>query len=1733
MASGDTIAKLFVELGFKGQGLKTGAREAERAMSRMGNTVGNVSNMMNRLTVRAFQAGAAAMAAFGVSAAVTGAKFERAMTMVGVLSGETGDNLQRMTDQARELGRTTAFTATEAAEGMQALARAGLSTNQVIQASAPAMHYAGANATSMTNATGQLAATMSQFSMHAYESTRIVDVFTAAINNSLLDTTSLTEAMKYAGTTGHAFGMSLEETTAAVAMFRNLGLEGSQAGTNFRMSMISAARATDRKRQVLEQYKLTMRDINPELHTFEEIMRTIAGVSMSTGDAITVFGARAGANVKILSEEIANNSEDWVQLNDAIANSAGVTEDNYTTMMDTVVGEWDILKSVFQDLQISLFDSFGEGLSDLLQALQELVVFTTQMMTETSGALAGDWGDSMSSMAASIRENKTTIAIQIIEMINFFAELGAKLMWLASKARILIPLFASVFVASKVWAFISAIHVLTTAMIAATGAATGFTVAVNTATAGIPMLIAVGVAATATFFGLSTQMGVMSDGADELAEANRRLAAAIQAVQQIGENYARLNRANTQQALHDMETVLFARGELDTAIESEITRIRELDDAQREQGLTAGQLITVSMDGRDVIVSTALAYRLAQQEGGSYASEMQAGLDGMTARYADGREQIRTWIDETENLAEHGHDIAQRIIQNNSASVEDAAYSVEEFYDLFYYNTETTLKSVTEMWEAMHAERRDQSNQSMLHLGQQWMTMNQMLLDRHRVQVGQSAATEAGFLETVTATRLQMLRERAEEERALQTSADTEAQRRAEELSRKREQAEKARLALFRRLVLREMEMSGRETDYFAQELENRLADTRQMFDDELALYRAHSSRYREIAAQRDAALGMIRNNAYLEESNTLDEIMQTRVDAIESLTDTEAEALEKRHQEEMRQAAVHVANMAESTTKEGDARKFHLEIIYGQLEFLEALHRAEVNGIRRKREEEWQDEQRQIQYDALRQHLPEWMRMMGEHMDEQVAMEGRTQREISELHRTHNAERRALARRLSTEVDQLLNQDASRERRLLLERREWIRRLLPEQMEERAAIEAYYARQLRDARREDFQDMVQQYGFFVALMIRRSKNLSEELQDHAKYTSQRFKVYWEEIGAGPLFDRIRDKFVEMGEDAGEAIAGTGAAQKITGAWTKITDTVGGAFESVWDGRIMGEIRHFGSKAKKPMQYAAREIWKQFSAFGKGAIDGILIGFGAIGKGVKVVIAGLKGAMSVAQAVGRGFGVMMSGLEKISGFAFSLTDAAAEVAGLMEQRQQADADLAAGKMTSAEYMDATEGLPATIEEAASTFVTDLISGSITAVETLVTTAPIMLQELARQAPELLKTIAGQLPILIDGIVSNLKPVFDAITKYVPEIAMVLIGKLPEVATAIVSMLPSLLSSLLALLPSFIEAAVQAMVAVIEIIPELVARFVAEIPYILEAVVQGLGTLISALLQAIPVILGSIIEGLPSIIAVLVQEILGLVILLVNELPSFIAAIIELIPVLIEAVITMIPWIIGEILVALPEIVDGLIAAIPVIIDAIIESIPLIITMLIDAIPQLVHAVVFVLIPELIKAAAEFAIGVVSALWTFFSDLIKEIFTLGKAETETFGDTPGMVKAGARGMMARFSPGDFVIAAKRKEDVLKQAVSGISGAVGSALGGRSPSLDVPQIQGLGAAVMQSGSSSGGSSQPLRVTVTAEGRTLDDVLYVAGNRGGTPKLQKSIRKSSGATLGFSRGRFSSSS
>ena len=363
-------------------------RVRERAIGMLGR-IGGVIKSLGATLLRATKWAALLGATIAGVAIKLGKDFGFSIRSVGVVAGATAEQMRQLEDTARGIGATTAFSATQAADAMYSLASAGLDTTQIMGAAEHAVKLAGATAGDMSQATRIMAASMRAFNIDASESQRVSDVFSKAISRSMFSLESLTEAMKFSGTTGASLGWSLEETTAAVAQFANLGLEGSMAGTNLRRSMVALASSSDELEKKLNAIGTTWDKVNPATNTFAEIIGELATTSLDTASAIDIFGQIAGANMANVVNQAKTGQVDIEAFTKSLVDSMGTASDMYAQMMDTVEGQWQIFKSALQELFLTINDSFKVSIKEMLVIGTSIVIDLTKLFGKLAPFIAG------------------------------------------------------------------------------------------------------------------------------------------------------------------------------------------------------------------------------------------------------------------------------------------------------------------------------------------------------------------------------------------------------------------------------------------------------------------------------------------------------------------------------------------------------------------------------------------------------------------------------------------------------------------------------------------------------------------------------------------------------------------------------------------------------------------------------------------------------------------------------------------------------------------------------------------------------------------------------------------------------------------------------------------------------------------------------------------------------------------------------------------------------------------------------------------------------------------------------------------------------------------------------------------------------------------------------------------------------------------------------------------------
>lgn len=247
--------------------------------------------------------------AAGGAATSVAASFDDAMSQVqGALGGASAD-MDGLRNLALQLGADTVFSATESAQAMVELAKGGLTEAQIKGgALAASMDLAAAGQLNLADAAATTVQMMGSFGLGAGDATRIANALAGAANASSADVSDLTQAMSQCSAQASLAGWSLEDTAAALALFADHGVKGSDAGTSLKTMLQRLAAPTDQAAEAIAAYGLNIRDSNGKMKDIsgiaDELTGKLGGLSDAERDAAlqTIFGSDASRADAILMQ---------------------------------------------------------------------------------------------------------------------------------------------------------------------------------------------------------------------------------------------------------------------------------------------------------------------------------------------------------------------------------------------------------------------------------------------------------------------------------------------------------------------------------------------------------------------------------------------------------------------------------------------------------------------------------------------------------------------------------------------------------------------------------------------------------------------------------------------------------------------------------------------------------------------------------------------------------------------------------------------------------------------------------------------------------------------------------------------------------------------------------------------------------------------------------------------------------------------------------------------------------------------------------------------------------------------------------------------------------------------------------------------------------------------------------------------------------------------------------------
>lgn len=301
------------------------------------------------------------IARFFSSATSSAASFEQQMARVAAVTNASAEDLAALQAAAEEAGARTKFTATEAGEGLENLARAGLSAREAIATLPDVLALASAEGLDLSESASFITQTLAQFNLGVDQSGRVIDVLVKTSQSANTNVREVGNAMSYAALLAKDAGLSIEETAALIGKLADNGLAGERAGTALRSMLSLLADPASKAREALAELGDTSGGLL-------EAINTIADAGPRGSKALLAFGTEAAPALRAL---VNTGKPALDALTTSLQNASGAAGQASDTMGNTLQGALTRLNSAWDALKRNLVEPLLGPLAADINQLSE------------------------------------------------------------------------------------------------------------------------------------------------------------------------------------------------------------------------------------------------------------------------------------------------------------------------------------------------------------------------------------------------------------------------------------------------------------------------------------------------------------------------------------------------------------------------------------------------------------------------------------------------------------------------------------------------------------------------------------------------------------------------------------------------------------------------------------------------------------------------------------------------------------------------------------------------------------------------------------------------------------------------------------------------------------------------------------------------------------------------------------------------------------------------------------------------------------------------------------------------------------------------------------------------------------------------------------------------------------------------------------------------------------------
>lgn len=437
------VMELFVTLAIKDTAYKQGLKDAEGNASSSTSKIGGAFKTVGKVAKTAMAAGSAAAAAFTKTSIDSGMNFDTAMSQVAATMGTTVDKIENVKAKAEEMGRTTKYTATEAAEGMNILAQAGLSADEQISGIGTVLNLASAGAMSLEESASYTAGAVKGFGDSMSNASYYADLMAKGATLANTNVKGLGEAFSGSAATAKNYGQAADSVTLSLLRLAEQNVTGSEASTALNRAMADLYTPTDDASKALNQLGVSAYEANGEAKDFNDLVDELNGslqgmTAEQKNNALATIFTTQGLQAfnKMTASSDATVQKFWKGIQD----SSGSAAQQAATQLDNLKGDITLLSSATEGLELGFYNTFSgtirgaikdvtsevSGLAEAMESggISGALSKLAQDAINFSGQLPGltkIGGDLINGLISSVTQNSGSITTAVSQLLNNLA----------------------------------------------------------------------------------------------------------------------------------------------------------------------------------------------------------------------------------------------------------------------------------------------------------------------------------------------------------------------------------------------------------------------------------------------------------------------------------------------------------------------------------------------------------------------------------------------------------------------------------------------------------------------------------------------------------------------------------------------------------------------------------------------------------------------------------------------------------------------------------------------------------------------------------------------------------------------------------------------------------------------------------------------------------------------------------------------------------------------------------------------------------------------------------------------------------------------------------------------------------------------------------------------------------------------------------------------------------------